>query len=338
MLPSPRRVMRAAATMLLLALGLPDLAGCNQLHHKRRFLIVAAPRLSMISYLEVMKGGGVSSPQATPKPLIKTDLGTPQGIAVDQVRNRLLVADPALKKILGFTLESTDSELKASNMVVVGKDVEPRWVAVDVRGDVYLTDELANRILRIPYANSLRGNAVPEVIYDGTSLTQVNSPGGIATDNFNLYWTNKLQGKTEGALVVAANANSKEAANARVLSKTSDKAYGVCVAINNVFYTAPEKQIFGVKEKGGLITELTGSMLQPRGCIYDGDSTVYVADRGANAVFSFAGNMGDELTPIELTQEATVDDAFGLAIYAGSSAQSAQPLMVVILAIAALVW
>ena len=34
----------------------------------------------------------------------------------------------------------------------------------------------------------------------GVSLTEVSSPGGIATDNFSVFWTNKAFGTAQGSM------------------------------------------------------------------------------------------------------------------------------------------
>lgn len=308
--------MRAAPALLLLgALAAAGQAAAST--RWARYLLVAAPRLSRISYLRLDSKGGEA------KTLIDTELGTPQGLAVDQVRDRLVVADPALKQVLGYLLLSESGALNASKRTVIAQNVEPRWVAVDTQGNVFFTDEVSNTVQRLPYWAALRGNSEPEIMYDGTSLTQVSKPGGIATDNFHLFWTNKLEGNTAGSLVRAdAAATSEAEAALAVLSKVSPKAYGVCVALNNVFYTDPEQTLYGVKSSGGPVVEISTSFVEPRGCAFDGDGTVYVADRGDNSVLSFSGNM-QELQPVDLQQVAQVEDAFALAVFSGARAPAA---------------
>ena len=55
---------------------------------------------------------------------------------------------------------------------------------------------------------------------------------------------------------------------------------------------------------------MSNKLSMPRGCAWDGDGTVYVADRGANAVFSFAGNMPTLDTAL-LQKAVDFGDAFG---------------------------
>jgi len=110
---------------------------------------------------------------------------------------------------------------------------------------------------------------------------------------------------------------SNLATSVQTLSRNADKSYGVCLALNNVFYTQPQTTVYGVKKTGGPVTSVTNRLVNPRGCAWDGDGTVYVADRGANAVFSFPGNM-PELSMVEVSKAVDFDDAFGVAVYSGT--------------------
>ena len=97
------------------------------------------------------------------------------------------------------------------------------------------------------------------------------------------------------------------------IAKNSNKAYGVCLSQNNVFYTSSQSFMYGVKKSGGAIATVSDKLLGPRGCAWDGDGTVFVADKTAKAIYSFAGNM-HVLAPAQLTKAYEYDDAFGLAV------------------------
>lgn len=328
--------MRAAAALLVaLCLG-PDHARPAAAELPRRYLIITAPSKAKILYFQLPKGAGATNT------LVSTGLGTPQGLAVDQPRKRLLVADPALKSILQFDLHAAeDGGLSADGKKTIADNCEPRWVTVNAVGDAFMTDEIANKIYRIPYAKQgsfkAGGPSPLETLYDGTTITHVSQPGGIATNNLRLFWTNKLSGSDVGTLVKGnflVEAPTTLESTIKTMSKTSPKAYGVCVALNNVFYTDPEKKLYGIKEMGGPVVELAQDLVKPRGCAWDGDGTVYVADKGAGTIGSFPSSM-DTIHPVSLTQEAAVEDAFGLAVYSGSS--GARPeLLAAALALAAL--
>ena len=56
------------------------------------------------------------------------------------------------------------------------------------------------------------------------------------------------------------------------------QVYGICIAGNNVYYTDKRTNLYGVKKHGGGIATISESMKGPRGCAWDGDGTIYVAD------------------------------------------------------------
>lgn len=280
----------------------------------RKFLIVSAPRTSRVSYVRIPRPGDTSTP--TVNTLIGVGLTHPQGLAVDQRRKKLYVADPDSYKIYAYDLHDGGDSLSVTGQTVVAENTEARWVALDGTGNIYFTDEPSNKILKMPVSQVDAGNSTPMVLYESTSLAQVNAPGGIAVDSFYTYWTNKHIGSQVGSIVKGLDTPSETnlASNVQVLSRNTDKSYGVCVALNNVFYTQPESTIYGVKKTGSTPRVVSNRLVNPRGCAYDGDGTVYVADRGANAIYSFAGNMQD-LSAALLSKTVDYEDAFGLTVF-----------------------
>lgn len=180
-----------------------------------------------------------------------------------------------------------------------------------------MTDEAQNMVLKLPVERAVRGDTKPEVVYDGMSFAQVSAPGGTARDAFHTYWTNKALGSQVGSVVKGGGMDdaTKLRTNLMALSKNTDKSYGVCLAMHNIFYTQPESTIYGVKKTGGEPHAISDRLQNPRGCAWDGEGTVYVADRGFGAIFSFAGNM-PQLAAVQLTKAVDFDDAFGIAILA----------------------
>merc|ERR1719203_1019842 len=85
----------------------------------------------------------------------------------------------------------------------VANIVQVRAVAVDGLGNVWFTEEPKQRIMRVTAEMVERGNRTAEVIYEASSLSEVRSPGGIALDNFFVYWLNKADGQTAGSLIRA---------------------------------------------------------------------------------------------------------------------------------------
>eukprot|EP00929_Paragymnodinium_shiwhaense_P043292 TRINITY_DN22283_c0_g1_i1.p1 TRINITY_DN22283_c0_g1~~TRINITY_DN22283_c0_g1_i1.p1 ORF type:complete len:231 (-),score=47.22 TRINITY_DN22283_c0_g1_i1:25-717(-) len=204
-------------------------------------------------------------------------------------------------------------------------------IAVDPSGNLYYTDEDKNQILRIT-RNELLGNGSSEIIYDGARVTGLRSPGGLGVDSFRVYWVNKQQGTELGSLVRAPKipmAGETMGSDLEALTKNTDKSYGVCLATRNVLYTQPERQLYGVPKTGdgvgGFVT-VNNKLKNPRGCVYDGDSTVYVADRGAGAIYSFPETSA-QLTPSQATKFADLSDAFGVALFSGALRHSSGLLL-----------
>merc|ERR1719181_1368631 len=201
------------------------------------------------------------------------------------------------------------------DQMVAANNVEARWVAVDGIGNVFLTDEGVNVIQRVDGEALRAGQGKPVVIYDGATVGEVNRPGGVATDNFHVFWSNKAIGTQVGSVVRGLEEpdSTANASSVTQVAKNANKVYGVCLSQNNVYYTDSQTFLYGVKKNGGAIATISDKLLGPRGCAWDGDGTVYVADKTANAVYSFAGNM-HVLAPAQLTKAYEYDDAFGLAV------------------------
>lgn len=296
--------------------------------HPKRWLIVSQPSSKTISYAALPRGASLNE-NSTMHTLINgsgsdSDLSMPMGLAVDQYNGRLFVADPVLKQIISYRLNHVDDPqiLRASEPTTWATNVEARWVAVDPSGNVFFTDEASNNIMLIQATNGKK--AEPQIIYGGASMTSVNSPGGIAADSMRVYWVNKQLGSQSGSVMSAPKMGVNPGQDPKkvvlTLASNSNKSYGLCRSMANLFYTQPSKEVFGVEadgQGGGSYAVVTDRLTNPRGCAFDGDGTVYVADRGAGAVYSYAGNM-QTLGYALVQKTAALDDAFGTAIFSGA--------------------
>jgi hypothetical protein len=284
------------------------------------YLLISTPRTGEIHYVKLPANGDLSG--VKPQVLIKEGLKHPQGLAIDHKRKRLFVADPDVQKIYAYSItESGDTLSTDGRQTVISDNAESRWVAVDGLGNVFFSDEPKSQIMKITMAKILRGNTSAQAMYTGEELTQVSKPGGVAVDNFHVFWANKRFGTEAGTVVKGSeviDTSGPLAESISVLASNSAKSYGVCLALNNVFFTDDEKRIFGVKKTGGSVMEVTDVLKKPRGCVWDGDGTVFVADREQNAIFSFPGNM-HRITKADVTKVLDIEDAFGLAFLSGAT-------------------
>jgi len=298
------------------------------------FLIISTPRSGKIQYVKIPTNGDLTGVQ--PRTLIEEGLMHPQGLAIDHKRKRLFVADPDVQKIYAYQITVNGDTLSTDGrQTVVSEKAESRWVAVDGLGNVFFSDEPKSRIMKITMARILRGNTNAEEVYTGQSLSQVNRPGGVAVDNFHVFWANKRLGTKSGAVVKGSevvDTSTPLADNIAVLAANSPKSYGVCLALNNVFFTDATKHTYGVKKTGGEVVEVSSVLQNPRGCVWDGDGTVFVADRSQNAVFSFPGNM-HKISHADVKKSFDIEDAFGLAFL--SSATRACSLFTLFVALTA---
>jgi sugar lactone lactonase YvrE len=310
------------AVLSIVSLILPQGLWAQEADDFLGFLLISAPRSSKISYVKLPKNGDFRGLQ--PVDLVTTGLHHPQGIAVDHKRKRLFVADPDVQKVVAYQLQVKGDQLSIdSRQTVISEGLESRWVAVDGLGNVFFSDEPESKIYKITMSKILRGNTDAEVMYDGQTLTQVNRPGGVAVDNFHIFWTNKHFGTQSGTVVKGAEVLREGGTNVQsesisILAQNAPKSYGVCLALNNVFFTDSDERLYAVKKTGGEVYQVSSVFKNPRGCVWDGDGTVFVADRGNNAVYAFAGNM-HRLTTADVAKAFDVEDAFGLAFMAAAA-------------------
>lgn len=305
------------AHMRALVLLIPAVAGLEM----NKYLIISAPKLHKVVYTQI-GGLDVDGAKGSIHPLVEEGLLFPQGIAVDNNRgrfSRLYVADPEAKKIISYQLAIQNGRLLAADKPqIAAMNVEARWVAVDSAGGVYYSDEANSMIMRVDLDKNIRGIPVPYAIYDALDTHHVSAPGGVAVDNYNIFWTNKALGTVVGSVVrgVEQPPEGDMGSTSSAIAKNLMKVYGVCLSQRNVYYTNQDKAIYGVKKHGGAIAVVSEDLQQPRGCAWDGDGTMYVADKGSNAVYEFPGNMR-QITHMPLTKVVDMEDAFGVAVMSG---------------------
>lgn len=285
-----------------------------------KYLIVSNAREGTIGYAKLRRDGKAEEVQT----LVDKDLIHPQGIAVDQKRQLLLVADSELKKVVSYGLTvGVDGSLSVDEQTPVAENVDTRWVAVDGPGNVYMTDELPGTVLRVGAKQVLDGDTTPRPVFDKSGGgSSISAPGGVAADNFNVFWVNKAEGKTVGTVMKALGAPPAKASTLplqpTLLAKNLPKAYGVCLAQDRLYFTAPERDVHAVGAVGGEVTTVASKLSTPRGCVWDGESTVYVADRSANAVFAVAGPGGAALEEGVAKKVIDFPGAFGVAVFSSA--------------------
>jgi hypothetical protein len=283
----------------------------------RRFLIVSSPRDKRIMYREL--------PDGKFAPLIDT-LVMPEGMAVNG--NTLYVADPGQAMVLSYDLivhehDGKDHLIAMNEQKAITK-VDAHWLSF---GDQLLVSDTAgSKIDRVNNPSTADAN-VSMVFQGGDTGTTpaVSSPGGIvsAPGSGTVYWVNTASGTSKGSLVVGDFSDGFTT----VVATTGDISHGICMTEGNIFYTGDTQKVWGVKRAGGNAVAVTSSLTKPRGIAYDGDGTVYVADKTQGKVYSFPANM-DNLMEQDMTVAGEVDDAYGVAVYLYDPNYEKQPTLV----------
>lgn len=288
-----------------------------------KFVLVSSPQDKKVKYAKVDYAGDVG----TVYDLIGEGLQVPRGLCIDQARNLLYVVDapapPEKSKVIRYELRLNGADLTTAGPGVEAHgDSQARWCAVDGIGDVFLTDEAAQTVLRMPYTLAIGKpleNEVVQTLYGNNSgaNTRVSSPGGIAVDNFHVYWSNKVSGDANGSVVRGLElpqAGSEPVSTQLVLAQNAVTTYGVALTQKHVFFANKESKVFGVPKGGGSVIEITSAFTEPRGLAYDGDGTIFVADAKDGGLYSFAGNMHTLEPTLNLMKVAEVNDAYGVAV------------------------
>merc|ERR1719405_439613 len=136
----------------------------------------------------------------------------------------------------------------------------------------------------------MTGDATVSMVFQGGDTGQtpaVSSPGGLASapGSGTVYWVNTASGNSKGSLIVGDLTDGFTS----VLATTGEISHGICLTESNIFYTADSQIVYGVKRSGGNPVAVTSLLTKPRGIAYDGDGTVYVADKAQGKIYSFPG-------------------------------------------------
>jgi len=267
--------------------------------------------------------------------VISTGLREPSGLAVDHDRQRLYVADPKSHKVFMYKLyiDGNGLSVREDEQYVAVHDVTPRWVAVDDKGSLFATDEGrsfiaevdASELARLGQQDASIDDVRPQFhkLYMNEKTKQVDRPGGIAVDGNNVYWGNRARGRPYGSLLSAPEDPESRISKGvpdmiQALSKNVDKVYGVCASPNVVFYTGGSRAVYGAKpgsyQARASTTVLLDDYAAPRGCVWDGDGTVLLADKGGDAIWSFPSSMHG-LGLVQATKLFHVSDPYGVAVY-----------------------
>lgn len=325
------------------------------------FLFFSSPSTGSVHYSRLLTATEQSrSAKMESKKVIGIEsIKEPSGLAVDSLRKILYVIDgnSGRPKLYAARIYHTkDGGCACETPMLVASGLSSQWVAVDFRGKVFVvsdntmfsmdatsvTSKLDGTLLAgakakstIPTnnksGNKKLDNPTFDVVYDGGAVKGVSMPRGMAVDGYRMFWTNGENGKTDGTIVQGLELPSGDT-KVSPLASNVPFAHGICLTASRVFYTDDESNVFTTKVNGGAVQTVTSKMQKPRGCVFDGDGTVYVADAGDDKIVSFAGAAA-ELGPRRLSLAlSNVKEPFGLAILHGSGASRSATMLFVVVA------
>eukprot|EP00928_Gymnodinium_smaydae_P055726 TRINITY_DN39211_c0_g1_i1.p1 TRINITY_DN39211_c0_g1~~TRINITY_DN39211_c0_g1_i1.p1 ORF type:complete len:400 (-),score=73.67 TRINITY_DN39211_c0_g1_i1:74-1273(-) len=276
-------------------------------------------------------------------------LQSPQGLALHQGRGgaTLYVSDVGAKNIYAYEIASAaPASSWATSAPSVGQQRKvrsgvdgARWLAVDSEGNLFYTIESGQvEMLSVASLNGAKSaTAEPTVLYKASTVAAVSTPAGIAVDGAYIFWANQAGGVAAGTVIGApASAPSSiqtagtavgaqvQAQAPRALAANGAGAYGVCTARNMVFYTGERLSLFAVKKTGGSIAEVSRGFEEPRGCAFDGEGTLYVADAKENAVFSLPA-VSSLRSVRQISRVANVQGPSQVAVFTPSGAELRGP-------------
>lgn len=315
------------------------------------YLFVSSPSNKTIFYSKLLTAGQESRNEAM---MIKKlyqgkELERPLGLAVDSSRGVLYVADAARREVLGFRVYEDSvfaGSLSFDGPFLVMSDISAHWLSVNSVGSLFVSDPKEGRILTVPAEKLkalLEGGELKEDVKDVYSQendSPVRFPQGVAANGRELFWANGQHGQEVGAVVRGLEEIGPSLAleTTKALSKDSDSAFGVCLTSSRLYYTAREHSMYSLRADGvGRRVTVSNRLQEPRGCAYDGEGTVFVADRKAGRVFSFAGAEPNLAGSRIMSPVLEVGDAYGVAVLVTSSALGSKAWTLLLAACLALV-
>mmetsp|Transcript_74381 Transcript_74381/g.240580 ORF Transcript_74381/g.240580 Transcript_74381/m.240580 type:complete len:348 (+) Transcript_74381:92-1135(+) len=253
-------------------------------------------------------------------------LEQPMGVAVDSFRRLLYVADPGSSAVLAMYFSEDHSKpghLSVDAAHVVLSNIKVHWVAVDSKGSLFCSDSIGSRIWHLPVALVLArlegasaedSSVEPTELHSAEGLAPVVEPQGLAVNGLHVFWANGQGGKADGAVVRGPQEHSLYVpVHYEQLANSTDGAYGICLSGSRIFFTDAAARVYSIRPDGSDLVTVTQDLQEPRGCAYDGDGTIFIADAALGAVYSFSGG-GMDCSARPVSRAFMVPGAYGLAV------------------------
>jgi len=158
-------------------------------------------------------------------------------------------------------------------------------------------------------------------LYEKGASPHVGTPSGVCASGPQLFWANQVggfgagsvsYGKTKPRVKVTAEGDDKPTFPSAKMVNNTASAYGIALTSSKIIYSDTSHYIWAASRGTGEAVALTKEMLKPRGIVFDGDNTVYVADQEANLVGSIPVGLLRAGAPV--THALDIHAPFGLAL------------------------
>jgi len=244
---------------------------------------------------------------------------------------RLYIADSALAKIFWYQLlilpDKTLITDGRQHVAVQGMAV--RNIALDLQGNLWLSGTSCpvppivpiDAIWKqpIPVIDGALATGLPiEPLPQYTNGLTKSVPSPLVLDAFNIFYGNDMEGATVGS-VIKASQMAPSGSSMVGMANNAMTTYSIAVTPTALFYGS-DNAIYGVlKTKAGADCGSTGDMCQtitdlvkkPTAMLWDGDGSIYVADAGAGAIYSFASA---SVSPHALDKIIDAGEVWGLDV------------------------
>eukprot|EP00419_Tripos_fusus_P067139 CAMPEP_0172909530 /NCGR_PEP_ID=MMETSP1075-20121228/182862_1 /TAXON_ID=2916 /ORGANISM="Ceratium fusus, Strain PA161109" /LENGTH=376 /DNA_ID=CAMNT_0013767503 /DNA_START=189 /DNA_END=1315 /DNA_ORIENTATION=- len=138
----------------------------------------------------------------------------------------------------------------------------------------------------VPTPTEAKLRASIESLYQAGTSSYLGLPTGVISDAGMVYWGNQEVNKgAVGSGSANAQAISGSEGQTMLVSNTSDAIYGISTTHSMILY-AGANALYGVQRVTGQVVTLSNTLISARSLVWDGDSTVYIADMGSDAVYS----------------------------------------------------
>ena len=278
--------------------GAGDLFIADQLNNRVR-------KVTPDGVINTIAGNGRAGFSGDGGPATSTSLASPAGLALDGAGN-LYIADAFNNRIRMVSPSGIITTVAGNGAAGFSGDGgravaaslnEPRGVAVDAAGNLFIADRVNNRVRKVVpegIISTVAGNGVPDFLGDGGSAlsASLRSPFGVAVDaSGNLY------------IADASNVRIRKVSAAGIISTAAVSGYPTAVAVDStgILYIAdPFNGRVRRVDPEGTITTLAGiglanfsgdgrpataaSLSEPRGVVPDRSGNFYIADSRNNRI------------------------------------------------------